>query len=229
MPRILTPRRDLPQHSRRRTSISSLPGSRSSLNSYGSSPYTYGRRSSMENPGSQYSLKRTSSAMKRTKSSMHSLSKRGLLHHKQQTTTQKSSAPLSSMVNDVWNIEAYDSQGPPSMVSSETSSLSSQDCQQPPSAARISLHQYYAAQRRASLQPQSSTTPESPAASQRRSSLQHPKSGFSFLPQGQIKEEEWGQFVDTQDSVDEDDLARRCSLLSVGKNNMIQGPYRLRR
>ena len=226
MPRILTPRRDLPQHSRRRTSITSLPGSRSSLNSYGSSPYTYGRRSSLDNPGSQYSLKRTSSALKRTKSSMHSLSQRGMLHHKQ---TQKSS-PLSSMVNEVWNIEAYDSQGPPSMVSSETSSLSSQDCQQPPSAARLSLHQYYAAQRRASLQPQSSTTPESPAAAQeRRSSLQHPKSGFSFLPQGQIKEEEWGQFVDTQDSVDEDDLARRCSLLSVGKNNMIQGPYRLRR
>lgn len=221
MPRILTPRRDLPKHSRRRTSITSLPGSRSSLNSYGSSPYTYGRRSSVDNPGSQYSLKRTSSAMKRTKSSMHSLSQRGMLHHKQHTTTQKSS-PVSSMVNAVWNIEAYDSD-PPSMVSSETSSVSSQDCQQPPSAARINLHQYYSAQRRASLQPQSSDA-------QRRLSLQHPKSGFSFLPQGQIKEEDtWGQFVDTQDSVDEDDLARRCSLLSVGKNNMIQGPYRLRR
>jgi len=182
----------------------------------------------VENPKSQYSLKRTSSAMKRTKSSMHSLSQRGMLHHKQHITTQKSS-PVSSMANDLWNIEAYDSQGPPSMVSSETSSLSSQDCQQPPSAARISLHQYYAAQRRASLQPQSGTAQESPVDAQCRPSLQHPKTGFSFLSQGQIKEEEWGQFVDTQDSVDEDDLALRCSLLSVGKNNMIQGPYRLRR
>mmetsp|Transcript_14886 Transcript_14886/g.24219 ORF Transcript_14886/g.24219 Transcript_14886/m.24219 type:complete len:201 (+) Transcript_14886:57-659(+) len=188
MPRMLAPRRD----SVSRRSIASLRGSRTSLNSYGS---TTSRQTSSSNNyhGSQFSLRRSSFQNGSAQSSTHSL--RHQVHQRQH--------------NAVWNIEDQGSVslGSPSLVNSDTSSSgsSSQSSLQPPSvqppANSDALHRYYAI-RRASLQHPTIMHPTISVPGSR---------GNSFLPSVQIKEEDtWGQFVETEDA--EEDLVRRSRL-----------------
>jgi len=241
MPRILTPRRDstrsLPR--RRGSSNLSLHGSRSSLNSY--------RRSSMAANanvnGSQFSLKRSS--LRRTESSSHSLTLRGLCQH--QGATQK-----KSMQNDAWYTEEpiSDSKSP-SLTSSETSSISSQSSShQHSSDTRMSLHQYCNAVQQHKgfatmfLQEQqktmqNDTTHLLPTAQQsphRRASLQYVSRNLtamqslrrSSMPQTHIEEDEtWGQFADVSEP---EDISSRIDLLSIkGAQSYNSVSYRLRR
>ena len=242
MPRILTPRRDstrsLPR--RRGSSNLSLHGSRSSLNSY--------RRSMAANAnvnGSQFSLKRSS--LRRTESSSHSLTLRGLCQH--QGATQK-----KSMQNDLWYTEEPISDTKsPSLTSSETSSISSQSSShQHSSDTRMSLHQYCNAVQQHKgfatmfLQEQeqqqtmhNATTHLLTTAQQsqhRRASLQYVSRNLtamqslrrSSMPQTHIEEDEtWGQFANVSES---EDISSRIDLLSIkGAQSYNSVSYRLRR
>jgi len=219
MPRIFTPRRDgsFP----RRGSGASF-GSRSSINSYGS------RRASLTNPSyvSQFSLRRPDGSVQS--------SKRPQVVYGLQPSKQ----------NAEWDLG--DSQGPPSLVNSETSvqtdrsSLSRESSQSslqqllspklPPSgnvARYEALQQYYAHR--------GGMFPHNYRAAPRRSSLQYPSinkkmprstKSSSFLSQTEIQEEDvWGQFVDTSDGPTntnkaEDDLVRRSQLLSISSRSV---------
>ena len=261
MPRILTPRRETSKGSlpRRRgsanLSMHSLPGSRSSLQKYS-------RRSSANDQppyvgSSKFSLRRSS--LKRTESSSHSLSQRGLYRHQ----AEQEHISKNDKHNDVWNFEEPSVSQPPSLTSSDTSeetmisSVSSQSSLQqhqvPPSPsteARFSLHQYYAAHRRAILhhhQQQRSDIPVSSARKyvMRRSSLQYPNlstpvgiqegNKSSSLPSSHascpiLQQGDWGQFVDADS--EEEDLASRLGLLRTTKRGFVNDnapTYRLRR
>eukprot|EP01083_Nonionella_stella_P290298 987831_1 len=259
MPRILTPRRETSKGSlpRRRgsanLSMHSLPGSRSSLQKYSrrsfanDQPPPYG--------SSKLSLRRSS--LKRTESSSHSLSQRGLHQHQ----AEQERISKNDKYNDVWNFEEPLVSQPPSLTSSDTSeetitssvsSQSSLQLQVPPSPsteARFSLHQYYAAHRRALLhqEQQRSDIPVSSARkyAMRRSSLQYPNlstpvgtqegNKSSSLPSSHascpmLQQGDWGQFVDADS--EEEDLASRLGLLRTTKRGFVNDnapTYRLRR
>jgi len=230
MPRILTPRDSFP----RRGSRASLTGSRSSLTSMGSAT-TYGRSSMRNNNnfGSYFSLRRSSINNGSAQSSTHSM-----LRPTKQPASQQ---------NAVWNIEntVSVSKGPPSLVTSETSSeteptsscSSSQSSLHTPASlppvgnSRQDALQRYYALRRAPLQSPTTSRAGSPRQTVvRRASLQHPSilhgintrsprssASSSFLPSAQIKEEDtWGQFVDCAGA--EQDLINRSKLLSVSRS-----------
>ena len=120
MPRILTPRRETSKGSlpRRRgsanLSMHSLPGSRSSLQKYS-------RRSSANDQppyggSSKFSLRQSS--LKRTESSSHSLSQRGLYRHQ----AEQEHISKNDKHNDVWNFEEPSVSQPPSLTSSRRKS-----------------------------------------------------------------------------------------------------------
>ena len=156
----------------------------------------------------------------------------------------------TSKQNDVWNVEDQGS-ATPSLVSSaagsdgysSSSSSSQSSLQQPPSLLGPTgdrydaLQRYYASRRRASLQHPTnahptSLLPASPTRNYKASRQQHPailhptnslpvlSGNSSFLPTQQINEDDvWGQFVDCHDA--EEDLARRCKLLSLTRKTMV--------
>lgn len=218
-----------------RISSGSLPGSRSSLGSCGAS-----RRGSTSSScyGSTFSLRRSSMNTASAQSSLHSPRQAQSLYRHQATQQ------TSSKQNSVWNVEDQGS-ATPSLVSSaagseygssSSSSSSQSSLQQPPSLLgptgdRYDALQRYYASRRASLQhPTNAHTtsllPASPTRNYKASRQQHPailhptnslpvlSGNSSFLPAQQINEDDvWGQFVDCHEL--EEDLARRCKLLSL--------------
>lgn len=222
MPRMLSPS----GASLRRSNGSLSHGSRTSLSSFAGSVSSQRRPSMNSNYDSQFSLRRSSMNNGSAQSSTHSFYGRKFAQQQQQQGSSKQNA--------VWNFEGQGPQGPPSLVTSEGSSVrtgsssisSSQSSLQSPSVlpirsdARDMLIRYNAL-RRATLQhpTRSDTLP-----GQRRGSLQHPTilhatnsrtGSTSFLPQTRIEEEKWGQFVDVADA--EEELVRRSKLLSVSR------------
>ena len=180
-----------------RISSGSFPGSRSSLGSHG-----FRRPSS--NYGSNFSLRRTTMNNGSSQSSSHSLRNQSLYRH--QTTQQKSTH------NAVWYIKEDQGSATPSLVSSETSVASSSQSsrlQQPPSPLQPTpLHTHPT-----SLPP----PPTSNYMTSPQQCLTTPTNGVTPLPN---EEDEWGQFVDTFDA--EEDLARRCKLISISRRNSIR-------
>jgi hypothetical protein len=217
MPRILAP-----SIQSRRGSNGSLPGSQSSLVSYGS------RRSSISNQyhASHFALRRPSANDSSVQSSLSSMRNQAVL--RDQAAQQR-----PSMQNSVWSIDSPN--GPPSLVNSDASvrtdrSLSRCSSQ---SSMQSPIHRL-ATDRRASMPSptEASAAPAGPSAGSysaslpgalrnymnRRASLKHTHD--SFLPSGQINEEGvWGQFVDVADA--DEDLVRRMKILSLARNHRL--------
>ena len=242
MPRMLAPRNDsLSRRNSRGSNVSSLRGSKSSFNSFASAT---SRRKSLSNNlnVSQFSLGQSALQNGSAQSSMHSLRRQkssrqnALSDYIQEKDPSKQNATWNhtqepSKRNKLWNIakQGFGSQGPPSLISSESSVTtegSSQSSLQPPvNDAHNDFLNIYALHE-SSMQQQTNTPVGSPRnygvgrVSLQRPTILHPTNSLrgsrrnSFHPYAQIKEEDtWGQFVETADA--EEELVRRCRVLST--------------